>query len=405
MGPTRTHSEILELGNTIVNEVGLDDDTDTLGRWMCHHIAALIEESKSARTAELRRTAQREAVSTILSIWEKRTSLPANAYPLARYKYLLQCLAATSPDASIWETNRRSPIIQAAGNIFRDVSEIVNLALLMDGKPPLFKRKKENAPPVSVLFLDLIEAKLVNAVEELDERSLEMIQSIIDSKDSVTSPETKALQALLKFIGSTLKELNVLAEKVNAKLTDKNDAEIKSEIMPKDEYTVSIVKKLSQSAAEKCAEILKEGAAVDVAIAKRGLSEAKKIVLAKRGKEIVGLAIIKPFRSVYAAKISKNSSSSIEVGTAELGYIAISKACRGSGLGQKLVRTLLTDVRDPLFSTTTSVAMKKILSKQGFKKAGQPWNGHAGRLTLWKRSEIAPLPNVKPAAKQDRLDS
>ncbi|WP_158819897.1 GNAT family N-acetyltransferase [Granulicella sp. S156] len=331
--------------------------------------------------------------------------MPANAYPLARYKYLLQCLAATSPDASIWETNRRSPIIQAAGNIFRDVSEIVNLALLMDGKPPLFKRKKENAPPVSVLFLDLIEAKLVNAVEELDERSLEMIQSIIDSKDSVTSPETKALQALLKFIGSTLKELNVLAEKVNAKLTDKNDAEIKSEIMPKDEYTVSIVKKLSQSAAEKCAEILKEGAAVDVAIAKRGLSEAKKIVLAKRGKEIVGLAIIKPFRSVYAAKISKNSSSSIEVGTAELGYIAISKACRGSGLGQKLVRTLLTDVRDPLFSTTTSVAMKKILSKQGFKKAGQPWNGHAGRLTLWKRSEIAPLPNVKPAAKQDRLDS
>jgi hypothetical protein len=82
----------------IVKEIGLDDDTDTLGRWMCHHVAGLIDQATHGHSAEVRRTAEREAVSTILALWEKRMALPGNAYPLARFKYLLKCLAATSPD-------------------------------------------------------------------------------------------------------------------------------------------------------------------------------------------------------------------------------------------------------------------------------------------------------------------
>src|ERR1035437_9013176 len=127
-GPTRTPSEILELGKTIVNEMGLDDDTDTLGRWMCHHVAGLIDQAAYGKSDQVQLTAQREAVSTILALWEKRTALPGNAYPLARFKYLLQCLAATSPDASIWETRNKAPMVDAAGNLFRRAAEIANIA-------------------------------------------------------------------------------------------------------------------------------------------------------------------------------------------------------------------------------------------------------------------------------------
>jgi hypothetical protein len=76
---TRTPSEILELGKTIVKEMGLDDDTDTLRRWMCHHVAGLIDQAVHGQSNEIRRTAEREAVSTILALWEKRMALPGNA--------------------------------------------------------------------------------------------------------------------------------------------------------------------------------------------------------------------------------------------------------------------------------------------------------------------------------------
>lgn len=201
---------------------------------MCHHVAALIEQSKSARTAELRRTAQREAVSAILSIWEKRTSLPGNAYPLARYKYLLQCIAATSPDSSIWETSRQSSVVDAAGNIFRSASEIVNLALSLNSKPPLFKRKKDRVPSITVSFLEMIEAKLLHAAEALDDRSLEMLRSIRDSKDSSSNPEKHALKALLKQIGSTHDALNALAEGIETTLAGKNDSVTTAELRTDD---------------------------------------------------------------------------------------------------------------------------------------------------------------------------
>jgi ribosomal protein S18 acetylase RimI-like enzyme len=346
----------LELGEAIVREMGLDDDTDTLGRWMCHHVASLIDQSRSVQTPALRRTAQQEAVSTILSLWEKRSSLPGKAYPLARYKFLLQCIAATSPSAMIWESNRQLPIVQAAGDLFRDASEIVNLALSSAAKPPLFKRPKEKVPSISVLFLEMIEGKLLNAVEDLDDRSLEILQSLHDNGSQIADPETRALRALLNQIESIHKTVDAMAEQVKIELNSKEKLATESVAQPAAEYTVNTVKKLSQSAIEVCVEILKEGAAVNITTARKVLSDAKRIALARQGKQIIGLAVIKPFRSAYVAKLAKQSSANIEPGTSELGYVAIREICRGDGLGKKLVQELLSDMPEPLFSTTASPA-------------------------------------------------
>src|SRR4051794_38494245 len=107
--------------------------------------------------------------STILALWEKRMALPGNAYPLARFKYLLQCLAATSPDASIWETNNKAPLVGAAGSLFRSSAEIVNLALSLHSKPPLFGQKRALESTFPAKFLKMIEWKMLSAGEELDE--------------------------------------------------------------------------------------------------------------------------------------------------------------------------------------------------------------------------------------------
>jgi predicted GNAT family N-acyltransferase len=71
-----------------------------------------------------------------------------------------------------------------------------------------------------------------------------------------------------------------------------------------------------------------------------------------------------------------------------LGYVAVRQAYRGKGIGRDVVQVLLEGVEDPLFATTASAAMGKILSEYGFTKSGKSWSGTAGRLTLWKRKRI-----------------
>jgi GNAT superfamily N-acetyltransferase len=392
LGPTahtRTPSEILELGKNIVKEMGLDDDTDTLGRWMCHHVAGLIDQATHGHSDEMRCTAEREAVSTILALWEKRMALPGNAYPLARFKYLLKCLAATSPDASIWETRDKAPMVDAAGNLFRQAAEIANIALSLDSKPPLFERRSESDSGFSAKFLKMIEWKILSAGEDLDERSRSFLEEHTEREAEALDTHTKTLKALLKAIASTQTALGKLAEQMNEKLSPTLDstATTVSAILP--EWKTSVARKpLSQTTVEMCAEILKEGAAVDVGSARRGLGSAKKIALAKKGKEIIALATLKAFRPKYAAKIAQQSSAAIERDTLELGYVAVRQAYRGKGLGRDVVQVLLEGVEDALFATTASAAMGKILSEHGFTKSGKPWSGMAGRLTLWQRKRI-----------------
>ena len=50
--PLATQKAVLDLGRALVDELGLDPGVDTLGRWMAHHIAELIEEAETAKGEE-----------------------------------------------------------------------------------------------------------------------------------------------------------------------------------------------------------------------------------------------------------------------------------------------------------------------------------------------------------------
>jgi hypothetical protein len=90
----------LGLGKHLVHELGLNDEVDTLGRWMAHHVAELIHLAENAPTDAERRIAENEAVTTILEIWQHRKALPNDAYPLASYEDLLKVIHRLHPDSS-----------------------------------------------------------------------------------------------------------------------------------------------------------------------------------------------------------------------------------------------------------------------------------------------------------------
>ncbi|MEB0207723.1 AVAST type 3 anti-phage proein Avs3b [Pseudomonas sp. CCC3.1] len=89
----------LALGKKLVSEQGLEDSVDTLGRWMAHHIAELIQEAESA-CDDHRPTKMANAREAVLAFWAHRHALPSGRSPFAGVEPILEVLEGLDPDGS-----------------------------------------------------------------------------------------------------------------------------------------------------------------------------------------------------------------------------------------------------------------------------------------------------------------
>jgi hypothetical protein len=117
-----------------VRELGFEDGVDTLGRWMAHYVAELIDKAEHGATASERTKARKSVTETILRIWEYRASLPGNTYPLAPYKNVLKVLDRLPPNENLLryishygETKREHRAIE----LFDSFSHLILALLLM----------------------------------------------------------------------------------------------------------------------------------------------------------------------------------------------------------------------------------------------------------------------------------
>lgn len=81
------------MGQRIVRELGLEDSNDTLGRWMAHRIAELMERAEQADDKETKEKSRRECTDLILRVWSRRSGWPYGQ-PLSRMASILKGLAA-----------------------------------------------------------------------------------------------------------------------------------------------------------------------------------------------------------------------------------------------------------------------------------------------------------------------
>lgn len=123
---------MLELGRHLVRELNLEDEFDTLGRWMAHHVAELISEATNGTSKAGRLRARKLAVETILKVWDHRESLPGYAYPLARYDDLMKILDRIRPEDNPFRFSQlsESKTDQYAGILFDRLTRLV-IALLL----------------------------------------------------------------------------------------------------------------------------------------------------------------------------------------------------------------------------------------------------------------------------------
>jgi hypothetical protein len=76
------------LGDRIVRELELDESTDTLGRWMAHRVAELIDGANRAQSNSARSRAAGNATDLILRLWAQRSNWPQGWPPETAVKIL-----------------------------------------------------------------------------------------------------------------------------------------------------------------------------------------------------------------------------------------------------------------------------------------------------------------------------
>jgi hypothetical protein len=136
-----------------VRELGFEDGVDTLGRWMAHHLAELIDAAENGATAAERLRARKSATETILKIWEHRTALPGKAYPLASCKDALQVLDRLRPDDNpfrYFSHYAQGTREQLAADLFASLSRLI-IALLLMKIPPGEESAKVDAAAINAL--------------------------------------------------------------------------------------------------------------------------------------------------------------------------------------------------------------------------------------------------------------
>lgn len=86
----------MDLGRALVKELGLDPGTDTLGRWMAHHIAELIKETESAKDEE-KPAKLAQCADAILKLWEHRHVLPDGKRPFEDLEPIQRAIESLDP--------------------------------------------------------------------------------------------------------------------------------------------------------------------------------------------------------------------------------------------------------------------------------------------------------------------
>lgn len=89
--------KIIDLGKSIVKELGLDPGVDTLSKWMAHYVAEKIELSEKLIGSK-KTKAEKECFEIILKLWENRWSVPVLRDYMNEFTPLLETLKKLNPN-------------------------------------------------------------------------------------------------------------------------------------------------------------------------------------------------------------------------------------------------------------------------------------------------------------------
>ena len=184
----RLPSAVLRLGARIVRELDFENSNDTLGRWMAHHLAELIERAESIE-GDGRTEVQERIIDLTLKLWAQRQSLPKGAYPLNELEQVISVVWRLRPEASPFRRMGSNKTEDLLGNIFRRFQRVIVHGIVLTSGIKSMPENLEDFEP----FFDENERDLIDNVQRwieflnADQREQVRI-SFTDGATSTTQP-------------------------------------------------------------------------------------------------------------------------------------------------------------------------------------------------------------------------
>lgn len=91
---------MLVLGHRLTAELGFAESCDTLGKWMAHHVAELMEKAETSTDKTLKKKYTAEVVKTILKLWQHRYTLPDGCRPFESFEPIFRAIQNLDPEKS-----------------------------------------------------------------------------------------------------------------------------------------------------------------------------------------------------------------------------------------------------------------------------------------------------------------
>lgn len=203
--------DVLVLGHHLATELGFSDSCDTLGKWMSHYLAEVMERAKCEQNAEKKEEYQQQTIELILKIWEHRRSLNGYAYPLARFKGIIDSLSILSPEANVWERDRLGKYESLAADSFSMIIDLYRTLNFIEFVA--LKSVRNKRVPHSVLSSE--EQRIYDFLTSWAEEELEFRSS--ESSSSGKEEFANAAECVCAFIDKLCSKLNELKHEISSK--------------------------------------------------------------------------------------------------------------------------------------------------------------------------------------------
>lgn len=131
--------QVLALGRKLVEEFGREPSVDTLGRWMAHYVAELMNAAENASPQE-REVTKKRCFDAILELWSHRAELPSGKRPFESIEPIMRALESLDPDDEFprYFRNIRNRIEEEEGasqiqNLIAFVEDLDSIAKILIG--------------------------------------------------------------------------------------------------------------------------------------------------------------------------------------------------------------------------------------------------------------------------------
>lgn len=178
---------------------------------MSHHLAEVMERAEYEENPEEKEKYQQQAVELILKLWGHRRNMSSNAYPLARFKKIIESLSILSPEANVWERNKLGKYESLAADIFSMIVDLYRALHFVEFTS--LKSNRSNQVPPSVLTAE--EQEVYNflvswAEEEMNFRSANELPT-----------EKSEVQDVSKFLSDYIDDLCGKLNMLKSELSEK----------------------------------------------------------------------------------------------------------------------------------------------------------------------------------------